>query len=70
MTLAEQIQKQLGKLPPEKQSEVLDFVSFLQGQVQANHSASAEAKRKQRLKEAFETLAEFGTFAGINDPLD
>lgn len=30
MTLLEQIQDQLRRLPPEKQSEVLDFVSFLQ----------------------------------------
>lgn len=30
MTLAEQIQKRLSMLPPEKQSEVLDFISFLQ----------------------------------------
>jgi len=30
MTLLEQIQSQLRQLPPEKQSEVLDFVTFLQ----------------------------------------
>jgi hypothetical protein len=30
MTLLEQIQNQLRQLPPEKQGEVLDFVSFLQ----------------------------------------
>ncbi len=30
MTLMEQIQNQLRQLPPEKQSEVLDFVSFSQ----------------------------------------
>jgi mRNA-degrading endonuclease RelE of RelBE toxin-antitoxin system len=30
MTLLEQIQSQLRRLPPEKQSEVLDFVTFLQ----------------------------------------
>lgn len=30
MTLLEQIQDQLRQLPPEKQSEVLDFVTFLQ----------------------------------------
>lgn len=30
MTLAEQIQKQLTFLPPEKQFEVLDFIAFLQ----------------------------------------
>ena len=30
MTLMEQIENQLRKLPPEKQSEVLDFVTFIQ----------------------------------------
>ena len=30
MTLLEQIEKQLSALPPEKQSEVLDFIAFLQ----------------------------------------
>lgn len=30
MTLLEQIEKQLSALPPEKQSEVLDFIVFLQ----------------------------------------
>jgi hypothetical protein len=70
MTLVEQIQKQLGELPPEKQSEVLDFVTFLRGRVQSARSASAEAEHRLRLKKAFETLAELGTFAGIADPLE
>ncbi|MCC6299396.1 MAG: DUF2281 domain-containing protein [Anaerolineales bacterium] len=30
MTLLEQLQNQILKLPPERQSEVLDFVNFLQ----------------------------------------
>jgi hypothetical protein len=29
MTLVEQIQQQVNLLPPEKQNEVLDFVTFL-----------------------------------------
>lgn len=33
MTLLEEIQSQLTKLPPEKQSEVLDFVTFLRERV-------------------------------------
>ena len=35
MTQIEQIQQQLHQLPLEKQSEVLDFVSFLQQQLTA-----------------------------------
>ena len=70
MTLAEQIQQQLSTLSPEKQSEVLDFVTFLQGRAQSAQTAFAEEKRKKRLKKAFETLAELGTFADITDPVE
>ena len=35
MTLLEQIEKQLSTLPPEKQSEVLDFIEFLQQRANA-----------------------------------
>ena len=34
MTLIEQIQHQVSKLPPEKQSEVLDFVTFLRDRLE------------------------------------
>jgi len=70
MTLAEQIQQQLNTLPPEKQTEVLDFVTFLKGRVQAARSASADAQRGKRIKAALETLAELGTFADITDPVE
>ncbi|GIK43221.1 MAG: hypothetical protein BroJett011_70540 [Chloroflexota bacterium] len=33
MTILEQIQQQLEHLPPEKQSEVLDFAAFLRQQL-------------------------------------
>ena len=33
MTLVEQIQKYVTQLPPEKQIEVLDFITFLQQRV-------------------------------------
>ena len=36
MTLLEQIQSQLRQLPPEKQSEVLDFVTFLQQRLEVS----------------------------------
>jgi hypothetical protein len=70
MTLAEQIQKQLCALPPEKQSEVLDFVTFLQERMRSKGSVSEDSNRRERLKKAFETLAALGTFADINDPVD
>ena len=43
MTLAEQIQKQLSELPPEKQSEVVDFIAFLQQRA----GASQPVKRRE-----------------------
>ena len=70
MTLLEQIEKQLRDLPPEKQIEVLDFVTFLQQRVQATRSEATEEERRKRLKKAFETLAEIGTFSEITDPVE
>ena len=70
MTLVEQIQKQLSTLPPEKQNEVLDFVTFLQERVQAAHSVPADVERGKRIKAALQTLAGMGTFADITDPLE
>jgi hypothetical protein len=70
MTLLEQIEKEVRVLPPEKQSEVLDFITFLQQQMQAARSVSGEEERRKRLKEAFETLAEMGTFSEITDPVE
>jgi len=70
VTLLEQIEKQLSILPPEKQNEVLDFITFLQQRAQSAHTATAEDERRKRLKKAFETLAEMGTFADITDPVE
>jgi hypothetical protein len=68
MALMEQIEKQLTRLPPEKQNEVLDFIMFLQQRIQ-DPSASNEAERSKRIKTAFQTLAELNTFADISDPV-
>lgn len=43
MTLAEQIQLQAKKLPPEKQAEVMDFIAFLQHQAGVSQSAARRA---------------------------
>ena len=70
MTLTEQIQKQLDALPPEKQSEVLDFVIFLQERIRSEGLGFKDPQCRERLRKAFETLAELGTFADISDPVD
>ena len=46
MTLAEQIQKQLNALPPEKQSEVLDFIVFLQQRANLSQPAKRSSLKK------------------------
>ncbi|PJH74543.1 MAG: hypothetical protein CO064_11485 [Anaerolineae bacterium CG_4_9_14_0_8_um_filter_58_9] len=46
MTLAEQIQKYVNQLPPEKQSELLDFAAFLRKQVAVSRPARRRSLRK------------------------
>jgi mRNA-degrading endonuclease RelE of RelBE toxin-antitoxin system len=46
MTLLEQIQRQLRTLPPKKQSEVLDFITFLQKRLTTSQPASRRSLRK------------------------
>ncbi len=46
MTLLEQIQSQLHPLPPDKQSEVLDFVTFLQQRLAASPPAQRRSLRQ------------------------
>jgi hypothetical protein len=46
MTLTEQIQKQVKALPPEKQNEVLDFVTFLQQRAGLSRPAKQRSLRK------------------------
>ena len=68
MTLFEQIQNQVQQLPPEKQAEVLDFVTFLQQRTSLLSSNAGQ--RKEKLRTALATLAELGTFADISDPVE
>ncbi len=68
MTLFEQIQIQVQQLPPEKQAEVLDFITFLQQRISLLSSNAGQ--KKERLRTAFATLAELGTFAHITDPVE
>ncbi len=68
MTLIEQIQNRARQLPPEKQREALDFITFLQQR--APLPVSSPAVRKERLRKAFATLTKLGTFADITDPVE
>jgi hypothetical protein len=46
MTLAEKIQKYVTQLPPEKQIEVLDFVTFLQKRVDVSKPSTRRSLHK------------------------
>jgi len=70
MTLLEEIQLRLKRLPPEKQNEVLDFITFLQERVRSTPPVSAEAERGKRIKTAFLKLAELKVFADIQNPVE
>ena len=69
MTLLEQIQEQVRRLPQEKQREVLDFVKFLQQRPDASPFVSTDAERAKRIKKAFLHLAKTKAFGDIPDPV-
>lgn len=69
MSLIEQIQKNVLKLSPDKQREVLDFVAFLQLHSSKMPEPVTEAQRGERIKDAFAQLAKMKTFSDITDPV-
>ena len=69
MTLPEQIQQQLRALPPEKQSEVLDFIAFLKMRLSVSTAAASDKERGKRIKASFQQLAKMKTFSEIADPV-
>ena len=46
MTLLEQIEKEIRSLPPEKQAEVLDFITFLQQRASVSPSVKHRSLKK------------------------
>ncbi len=44
MTLLDEIQQNLLKLPPDKQSEVLDFIAFLQARMSGAPQSQGKAR--------------------------
>lgn len=63
MTLIEQIQKNVLKLSPDKQREVLDFVAFLQMRASRSSEPATDVKRGERIKDLLNQLAEKKTFS-------
>ena len=63
MTLIEQIQKHVLKLSPDKQSEVLDFVAFLQLRSSKPSEPVTDVKQGERIKDLLNQLAKKKTFS-------
>ena len=71
MTLLEEIQRRLTNLPPEKQSEVLDFIAFLQERARlAVNPEPTKTEKGQRIKSALQKVAELNLFKDISDPVE
>jgi hypothetical protein len=69
MTLLEEIQQRLSDLPLEKQSEVLDFIAFLQLRSQLA-SPSITSEKTGRIKSALQKVAKIKLFKDIADPVE
>ena len=53
------------KLPPALQSEVLDFVLYLESKVQ-RHASPTPAERRKKLADAFDQIVALNPFSGID----
>ena len=65
-----EIHNHLTHFPPVLQSEVLDFVLFLQKRHQLDRSIDEDAERKKVILESFQQLSESGAFSEIVDPVE
>ena len=70
MFIVEEAAKQLSALPPEKQRQALDFITFLREQTFDDELESGKAERGERIKVALQRLAELEVFAHISDPVE
>jgi len=70
MVITEQIQKNVAQLPPGKQIQVLDFVTFLLQRRQAAGASAPNAERAKRIRRSLGNLAKMKTFADIVDPVE
>jgi hypothetical protein len=70
MTLAEEAAKQMRALPPEKQRQALDFITFLREQTLKDEPESEKAERGEQIKAALQRMVELEVFAHISDPVE
>jgi hypothetical protein len=70
MSVLKEINKRLNDLSPEKQGEVLDFISFLQQNIKPNLHSSSKSQKATRIRLALEKVIELNPFKDITDPVE
>jgi hypothetical protein len=68
MTLLDEIQQKITTLPLEKQSEVLEFIEFLQYRKQWQEPKLLQEKKK-RIQNTFKKITLLNMFTEITDPV-
>jgi hypothetical protein len=70
MALIDLIQQNAAELPPDKQVEVLDFISFLRQRQNPSKRVVSDMERTQSIKKSLKALANMRVFADIHDPIE
>ena len=69
MSLAQIIQQHVDLLPQHQQSQVLDFVLFLEQKQQCSNRLVPDDSRKKQLAESLSKLAQSSAFKEVADPV-
>lgn len=69
MALIDEINKKISKLPPDKRSTILDFISSIEQRQQVLAKTKPIAERTKRMKKTMKNLANMRFFADIADPV-
>jgi len=70
MALIDLIHKNAEQLPPDKQVEVLDFISFLRQRQNLSKMLDSNIERKNSIKKSLKSLATMRVFSNIHDPIE
>lgn len=68
MAILDLIQQNAAELPPDKQVEVLDFISFLRHRQNVSNRLDSTIERTNAIKKTLKALATMRVFADISDP--
>jgi hypothetical protein len=70
MAILDLIQQNAAELPPDKQVEVLDFISFLRQRETFSSRLDSTIERTNSIKKSLKSLATMRVFADIPDPVE